>query len=103
MKPNSYRLAIAIALCMSILSFTPRTVQHSFLNSADNTYYYWFNADDDSYDDYTNTTTEIVRLQTEYGVPVDGSAFGGTLVSRGYTSRIVPHQVWPSVYLYAHF
>jgi len=104
MKPKSYRLAMAIALCMSITSFSaPSATFARASSSTDNNLYYFFSADDDSYQTHCTTSTEVVRLQTIYGVVVNGSPFGGTLVERGYSSPITPHQVWPSVFLYAHF
>lgn len=69
----------------------------------DNTYYYWYLADDDSYDAYSTISAEISHLETLYGTYVDTSPFGGTLVARGYNSNVYPHTVWPSSLLYAHF
>ena len=103
MKPTSLsQLAIATVVCM-LFSFTTRYTNPTRSSISQNTYYYYFNASDDSYDAYNTVSNEIIRLQGVYGVVVNTTSFGGTLVSRGYTSNIVPHQVWPSSYLYAHF
>jgi hypothetical protein len=104
MKPKSYQLAIAIAFGILVCSFsTSKRVAPAPSRHADNTYYYFYDADTDTFQRYSNTSTEIVALQTIYGVPVDQNSFGGTEVALGYSNNIVPHQVWPSVLLYAHF
>jgi len=69
----------------------------------DNTHYYWYLADDDSYDAYDTIAGEIAHLEVLTGVYVDTSPFGGTLVARGYSNNAYPHTIWPSSLLYAHY
>lgn len=108
MKPRSYQLAIAIAVAIFIglltTSFsTSKALPRSAPRTADNTYYYFYTADEDTFQAYSNVATEIVRLQTIYGVLVDQNQFGGTLVAQGFGNNLHPHQTWPLVFMYAHF
>jgi|GEM_PF-965853 len=98
------RLAIATAVCLfSTFLFVPRLTSANVSNGKDNTHYYYYLTDDDSFDAYNTVSAEIVRLQGIYGVTVNTSSFGGTQVANGYTSNVYPHQIWPSSLLYAHF
>jgi len=105
MKPSSFgRLAIAAGLCLLFTAFTPqRSFSPKVFVSQTSVHYYYYLADDDSYDSYSTVSEEIIRMQTLYGVLVNTNPFGGTLVALGYLNNAYPHNIWPSSYLYAHF
>jgi predicted transcriptional regulator len=92
---------IALALAWVILgSATPK--QHA-TKTAVNTFYYWYKAIDDSYVQYSNTADAEWEMEQETGVLVDTNNSGGTLVERGYINSVIPHNVFASVLLYAHY
>jgi hypothetical protein len=105
MKPSSLRkVAWAIAWFILFTAFVPgKQSASSAPVYAQNAHYYYYLADDDSYDAYNTVGAEIAHLQVLYGTYVNTNPFGGTLVARGYINDWYPHTIWPASYLYAHF
>lgn len=110
MKPSSFLVvAVATALITLCTSFSsgkgasPSSDPSSATVLKDNTHYYWYLANGDVYDGWYTIGQEITRLETMYGVFVDTSPSGATLLSRGYVIYGTPHLIWPSAYLYGHF
>ncbi|MDO6433036.1 hypothetical protein Q4E93_20680 [Flavitalea sp. BT771] len=104
MKPSSFRkVAMATAWLIMLSAFTTGKQANRFaVVSGDNTHYYYYMASGDTYDAFNTVADEIARLQTLTGEYVDTNPFGGTILAKGYTNNVVPHNVWPSSYLYLH-
>ena len=65
--------------------------------------YFWYTAPDDVFNDHRTLNDEINEMWDYYAVMIDTSPGGGVLVDRGYLDKSYPHDIFPSVYLYAHF
>jgi hypothetical protein len=108
MKPSSFFGAVMATVVVLIsTSFTSGKETTGFpQQSANASYvpmYYFYLAEDGSYQGFFSTNQEIANLEELYDVYVDTSPFGGTLLSSGYAIPGVPHTVWASVNLYGHF
>jgi len=102
MKPLSFsRLAVAAAWMLLLSAFSsPRETPASNPKAIANYYFYLEPAD--TFDSYNSVGNEILRLEQLTGFYVDTSPFGGTLVANGFTNNDYPHDVWPTIHLYAH-
>ncbi|GGB23632.1 hypothetical protein [Puia dinghuensis] len=65
--------------------------------------YYWYTYPDDTYNDFTTIANEESELFYQYGVLIDQSPSGGTLLMKGYLFNTYPHNQPASVLLYGHF
>ena len=100
MKPLSIRFTLAVLAWVVICSaFTPWQPAVS----SKQTYYYFYNYPDDTFNSYSNTADEEAALESVLEVTVNTSSAGGTLVARGYFNNNYPHNMLPSVMLYAHY
>ena len=68
----------------------------------DNIHYYFYLNNGTVYDGWFTTSQEIGRLEDDYGVYVDTSPLGGTLLGSGYAIKGYPHLIYASVFLYGH-
>ena len=104
MKPSSFRkVALATAWFILFSAFTDKQASPNASVVKQNAHYYYYLADDDSYDAYNTVADEIAHLEDLFGVYVSTSPSGGTLLARGYINNWYPHTIWPSSYLYAHY
>ncbi|HWK07366.1 MAG TPA: hypothetical protein VNS58_27225 [Puia sp.] len=101
MKPLSIRFTLAIlawlVFCSAFTSWQPASV------SSKKIYYYFYNYPDDTINAYSDTADEEAALESVLGVTVDTNAPGGTIVVKGYSNNNYPHNVLPSVLLFAHY
>jgi len=98
---------VAFATMFFILctSFKTDKAVLSFKNASaakDNIHYYFYLNNGTVYDGWYTTSQEISRLENMYGVYVDGSPLGGTLLGSGYAIKGYPHLIYASVFLYGH-
>ena len=100
MKPSSIR-SIFAALAISII-FSAFTANKPQPAPAKDPYYYWYDMADQFYQ-WDTTANEISWWESMIGVTVNTISVGGTLVAKGYINDAQPHNVWPSVILYAHY
>jgi hypothetical protein len=65
--------------------------------------YYWYSYPYDTYNDYNTLAEEEWEMWVYYDAPVNTDPAGGTLIERGYTNHVYPHE-FPAVYfLYVHY
>jgi hypothetical protein len=101
MKPLSiYSLAAMLAWLLTCSAFTPQQPANAATRQVE---YYFYSYPEDTFTDYNTVAGEISELEANLGVNVDTNSGGGTLVSRGYFNSNYPHNMLPSVLLYAHF
>ena len=96
--------ALLLALCTSfspIKDALPRQQQTTV--AARSEYYYWYSFPANDYEGYMPTSVEITDLEEEYQVDIDTNPSGGTLIANGYVLYGLPHTIWPSVNLFAHY
>jgi hypothetical protein len=93
-------LKVAFAT-MLLFTLTSAKTAKERPSSNNNEYYYWYLDGGTVYDDWTSVSSEITRLETEYGVLVDTNP-NGTLIASGYFVKGYPHLVYASVLLYSH-
>jgi len=68
------------------------------------TMYYWFLYPSDEWNDYASLADEETEWWFYYdGVNINTNPMGGTLIARGYPNGAIPHNTFPTVFLYAHF
>jgi hypothetical protein len=65
--------------------------------------YYWYSYPYDEYNDYETVANETYEMWVWYGVPVNSDPAGGTLIERGYTNNVYPHEFPPVEFLYEHY
>jgi hypothetical protein len=111
MKPLSIRLGVIAALLLSLCtSFSPvrseRTPErrtNAPLLMSRSEYYYWYLESGDTYQGYWATNVEVDDLESEYQIEIDTNPSGGTPIANGFVLYGIPHMIWPSVNLYAHY
>jgi hypothetical protein len=115
MKPLSLRYVAIAAVCLLLCSafslrkivfpaqISPAQASASPQVAAkDNTHYYFYLDEDDSFDAYNTVADEIVRQEGITGHYVSTSPSGGTLLVSGYANNVYQHTIWPSSNLYSH-
>lgn len=101
-SPKLRGVAIATAIFLLLTSFSTDKRLSNCGEAADDTHYYFYLNNGTTYDGWYTTDQEIDRLETMYGVYVDGNPLGGTLLAKGYAIKGYPHLVYASVFLYGH-
>jgi len=114
-------IALVLALALSGTAFTsaPGTSNNTITTTPAQHYqnvhflkknyfdqsYFWYWADDDTYNDYGTVLYEEWELGQYYypGVEIDTNPGAGTLLMKGYPYYCQPHNTLPLVFLYAHF
>ena len=97
-------VAMATSLFVLCTSFSDRQIAGSETAAAARVgNLFWYIDDGTVYNDWTSVDNETTEMEDEYGVLVDTDPVGGTIVSIGYPVYGLPHDVYPSCYLYAHF
>ncbi len=107
MKPLSISVVavatIFLLLCTSFRSDKKMVLPYERKPAVDNIHYYFYLNNGTVYDGYYTIYDEISRLETIYGVYVDGSPLGGTLLASGYPFKGIPHLTYAASFLYGHF
>jgi hypothetical protein len=103
--------AMAFLLALAAMSFTVKhtpaskstaTPTKHAAQKARDTYYYFYDVND-NYVDHNTTINEEYRLENIYGVLVDENSGGGDLLEEGYVMPGKPHTGFVDVFLYGHF
>jgi hypothetical protein len=98
---NLPKHVVPMAVNVTSIKLLPSGFTPSVLK--DNTHYFWYLASGDVYDGWYTIAQETARLETIYGVYVDGNpGNGGYLLSTAYGLYGTPHLIWPSYFLYGH-
>ena len=100
MKFSHLRLTLVLPACLLFAgSFTSLKDTPA---KARQVYYYWYDEPQDTYDNYDTTADMINTWENLLGVMVNTNPAGGTLIVEGYNDNVYPHDVPPTVFLYAH-
>lgn len=104
MKSLTSFVAIATMIFFLCTSFSAdqKGVFSSNTATADNIHYHFYLNGGTTYDGWYTTSQEIDRLELMYGVLVDTSPLGGSLLASGYAIKGYPHLIYASVFLYGH-
>lgn len=104
--PIRFLLTVGLALICAT-GFTPRHIPSNPAPSTKATRftsYFWFLYPSDEWNDYATLTDEETEWWYYYdGVNINTNPLGGTLIARGYPNGAIPHNTFPTVFLYAHF
>jgi hypothetical protein len=99
-KASPLKHPVSLTVNAALVKAAPSGFTPSVLK--DNTHYYWYLASD-AYDGWYTIAQETSRLETIYGVYVDGNpGNGGYLLATAYGLYGTPHMIWPSYFLYGH-
>ncbi|HEV2483885.1 MAG TPA: hypothetical protein VGS79_29680 [Puia sp.] len=66
-------------------------------------YYYWYSYPGNVYEGYMPTSLEVYDLEVELQTDVDTDPSGGVQIANGFIVYGLPHIIWPSVILFAHY